>query len=153
VKKLLQLVKPEWRWLISAITFLTIAAITTAMLPRYISASIAAVIKTEQIQSNDNSALVDSIKQLMIYALLASYASGCRGASFKMIGANVDRRLRLMLFDRLLEQEVGFFDVTKTGELTSRMTQDVAKVTDQVQMNINIFTRTIFQVLFHSFLF
>ncbi len=147
MKKLLQLVKPEWRWLISAITFLTIAAITTAMLPIYISASIAAVIKKEQVQSNDNSDLVDSIKKLMLYALITSYASGCRGASFSMIGAKVDRRLRLMLFDRLLQQEVGFFDVTKTGELTSRMTQDVSKVTNQVQVNINVFTRTVFQVI------
>ncbi len=143
--KLIGLVKYEWRWLICALTFLTVSAITSAMVPRYTSASIAAVIKAEQSEtSNDD--FKDSLRKLIIFALIAAYSAGCRGASFRMIGAKVDRRLRNDLFDKIMSQEVGFFDLTKTGDLTSRLTQDVSKVTEQIQMNVNIFTRTIFQV-------
>lgn len=52
-------------------------------------------------------------------------------------------RLRHKLFDQLLQQEIGFFDTSKTGELTSRMTQDCQKVSDQVTLNVNVFLRTI----------
>jgi len=44
-------------------------------------------------------------------------------------------------------QDVGFFDSTKTGEITSRLTQDCQKAADQVTYNVNVFSRTVVQLI------
>jgi len=49
--------------------------------------------------------------------------------------------------DSLLCQDIGFFDVTKTGEITSRLTSDTMLVGDQVTLNINIFLRSLVQIV------
>lgn len=36
----------------------------------------------------------------------------------------------------------GFFDTTKTGDLTSRLSADTTKVGDQVSLNVNFFLRS-----------
>ena len=40
------------------------------------------------------------------------------------------------LFASLMKQDIGFFDVTQIGELTSRMTQDCQQVVDQAYLNV-----------------
>ena len=45
---------------------------------------------------------------------------------------------RLRLMDKLLTMEQGFFDVTKTGEITSRLSSDTTLVGDQVALNVNV---------------
>ena len=42
------------------------------------------------------------------------------------------------LFAALMQQEIGFFDTTQIGELTSRMTQDCQQVVDQAYLNVNL---------------
>jgi ATP-binding cassette subfamily B (MDR/TAP) protein 9 len=49
--------------------------------------------------------------------------------------------------DSLLVQDIGFFDVTKTGDITSRLSSDTTLVGDQVTMNVNIFLRSLVQAL------
>lgn len=58
-----------------------------------------------------------------------------------MMGARVNVRVRQLLYDSLVSQEVGFFDCTKTGDLVSRLASDCTKVGDQVTLNVNIFLR------------
>lgn len=64
-----------------------------------------------------------------------------RGGIFTVIGARVNVRVRQILFDSLVSQEVGFFDCTKTGDLVSRLSSDCTKVGDQVTLNVNVFLR------------
>lgn len=49
--------------------------------------------------------------------------------------------------DSLLSQDIGFFDVTKTGEITSRLSSDTTLVGDQVSLNVNVFLRSVVQAL------
>ena len=42
------------------------------------------------------------------------------------------------LFAALMQQEIGFFDTTQIGELTSRMTQDCQQVVEQAYLNVNL---------------
>ena len=64
-----------------------------------------------------------------------------RGGIFSVVGARVNVRVRQRLFESLVGQEIGFFDTTKTGELTSRLAADCTKVGDQVTLNVNVFLR------------
>ena len=62
-------------------------------------------------------------------------------------------RLSLSLFQsslttsRLCLPDIGFFDTTKTGDLTSRLSSDTTLVGDQVTLNINVFLRSLVQAL------
>lgn len=49
--------------------------------------------------------------------------------------------------DSLLSQDIGFFDMTKTGDITSRLTSDTTLVGDQVQLNVNVFLRSLVQAI------
>jgi ATP-binding cassette subfamily B (MDR/TAP) protein 9 len=42
-------------------------------------------------------------------------------------------------------QDTGFFDGTKTGEITSRLSADCSTVSDQVSLNANVLARTCMQ--------
>lgn len=56
-------------------------------------------------------------------------------------------RLRVQLMDSLLAQDMGFFDVTKTGDITSRLSSDTTLVGDQVSLNVNVFLRSLVQAI------
>ena len=47
--------------------------------------------------------------------------TGVRGGLFTLGMARLNLRIRTNLFDSLLRQDIGFFDITKTGEITSRL--------------------------------
>ena len=51
-------------------------------------------------------------------------------------------RLNRDLFQSIVYRDVNFFDVTATGEITSRLTSDTTKVTDVITLNINVFLRS-----------
>ena len=49
--------------------------------------------------------------------------------------------------DSLLSQEIGFFDKTKSGNLTSRLTSDTTVVGEQVSYDINVLLRSAVQAI------
>ena len=66
---------------------------------------------------------------------------------FTIVGARVNVRLRVKLMDALLAQDIGFFDTTKTGDITSRLSSDTTLVGDQVSLNVNVFLRSLVQAI------
>jgi ATP-binding cassette, subfamily B (MDR/TAP), member 9 len=62
-----------------------------------------------------------------------------------VVGARTNVRLRVKLMDALLSQDIGFFDITKTGDITSRLSSDTTLVGDQIAMNVNVFLRSLVQ--------
>ena len=59
--------------------------------------------------------------------------TGLRGSTFIVLGGRFGKRLRVLLFESLLKQELDFFGATKTGDVTSRLSADCQKVSDQVR--------------------
>jgi ATP-binding cassette, subfamily B (MDR/TAP), member 9 len=49
--------------------------------------------------------------------------------------------------DSLLSQDIGFFDITKTGDITSRLSSDTTLVGDQVSVNVNVILRSLVQAV------
>lgn len=48
-----------------------------------------------------------------------------------------------MLMDSLLAQDISFFELTRTGDLTSRLSSDTTLVGSQITVNVSIFLRSI----------
>ena len=57
-------------------------------------------------------------------ALFSAIFSFGKWFSLEIAGERVVARLRKQLFGSIIEQEIGMFDVTKTGELVNRLSAD-----------------------------
>ena len=58
--------------------------------------------------------------------------TGIRGAVFTLCTGRVNIRIRKRLHASLLRQEIGFFDTTKMGDLTSRLGTDTNTMADMI---------------------
>ena len=86
------------------------------------------------------------ILQLMLISVAGAACTGCRGGIFSWIGVRINVRIRDKLFRHLVGLELGYYDVTPTGDLNSRLASDTSKVGDQVSLNVNVFARTAVQL-------
>jgi ABC-type multidrug transport system fused ATPase/permease subunit len=55
-------------------------------------------------------------------------------------------RLRQTIFDAIVKQEVGFFDDTRTGELTNHLSSDTQVLQNAVTINISMLCRFLLQI-------
>lgn len=118
-------------------------------IPRLTGKALDELVDGESNNSSDwsHSKFVSIIKQLVAASILGGVFAGIRGSIFTLIGGRVNVRLRIRLLESLLKQEIGFFDVTKTGDITSRLCSDTTLVGDQVSLNVNVFLRSTVQAI------
>eukprot|EP00798_Chlamydomonas_sp_ICE-L_P013715 gene13714-19610_t len=62
---------------------------------------------------------------LVICSLLCAIFSGIRGGLFSLAMAKLNVRIRLMLFNSLVNMEIGFFDTNKSGDITSLLNMEI----------------------------
>ncbi|VEU38856.1 unnamed protein product [Pseudo-nitzschia multistriata] len=154
---LLKLCAPDAFLISIAFVFLLFAAMMQIYIPKYTGACLDALEQAyssnDDGSNDDNESIKDipgfmsNVKKLLIVSVLGGFFSGVRGSIFTMVGGRVNVRLRLRLMDALLTTEQGFFDVTKTGDITSRLSSDTTLVGDQVTLNVNVFLRSLVQVI------
>jgi ATP-binding cassette, subfamily B (MDR/TAP), member 9 len=126
-----------------------LAAAAQIYIPRFTGAILDALDKAYNNKRNDENTddvvpiqdipgFMSNVRKLIIVSILGGVFSGVRGSIFTVVGGRVNVRLRLRLMDALLCMEQGFFDVTKTGDITSRLSSDTTLVGDQVTLNVNV---------------
>ncbi|KAL6777216.1 hypothetical protein ACKKBF_B20615 [Auxenochlorella protothecoides x Auxenochlorella symbiontica] len=93
----------------------------------------------------DPAALRRFTLRLLGVAGACAAATGLRGGLFTVAMTRLNVRLRAALFASLLAQEAGFYDATRTGDITSRLSADTTTVSDQVCLNLNIMLRSLTQ--------
>ena len=74
-------------------------------------------------------------------SIISAVAAGLRGSILIVANGRLNIAVRKALFKSLLHQEIAFFDKTETGDLTSRLTSDTTKLSDQIGLNLNILLR------------
>jgi ATP-binding cassette subfamily B (MDR/TAP) protein 9 len=135
---LAQLVGADWVLVVCAFMALLIAAVGQVLIPHFTGAAVDAIVQRGGRASREEA---QAIMHLVYTAIVCGIFTGLRGGIFTLIGARVNVRLRMMLFASLMRQEVGFYDITSTGDITSRLSSDATKVGDQVCLNVNFFLR------------
>jgi len=146
IKDLLSLCYPDLKYLLLAFVSLILAAITQVLIPRYtgnILDSLANISSDDYDDIWSVPGFVPTMKKLIAVSILCGIFSGIRGSIFTYIGARSIVRLRVLLMDSLLSQDIGFFDTTKTGDITSRLSSDTTVVGDQILYNVNVFLRSV----------
>ncbi|KAK2161865.1 hypothetical protein LSH36_108g02009 [Paralvinella palmiformis] len=80
---------------------------------------------------------------MALFSAGSAFAAGIRGGCFALSIARLNMRLRKSLFSSLVKQEIGFFDVTQTGQILSRITSDTTIMSDTLALNVNVCLRSL----------
>ncbi|GMH97907.1 hypothetical protein TrVE_jg8340 [Triparma verrucosa] len=143
---------PDLHLIIFAFIMLTLAAVAQVYIPRFTGNILDALGAEGGGDTFDGSVwevegFKENVRNLAIAAVACGFFSGARGSTFTVVGGRVNARLRRQLMNSLMAQDVGFFDVTKTGDITSRLCSDTTLVGDQVTLNVNVFLRSFVQAI------
>mmetsp|Transcript_22283 Transcript_22283/g.31922 ORF Transcript_22283/g.31922 Transcript_22283/m.31922 type:complete len:772 (-) Transcript_22283:233-2548(-) len=136
-KHLFSLVGYDSSLLIPSGCFLLLGAIFESIKPHYWSTCINYVVSGESRRDIVMQALIG----LSISSFLGALFTGLRGALFWIAGTRGNYNVRVKLHRALLRQEAAFFDSTETGELISRLNNDVNKIGMVVSFHVNVVLR------------
>jgi ATP-binding cassette subfamily B protein len=93
------------------------------------------------------SELNDTVSLLAIVVTMSAFFTFFRGLFFTLAGERVVARLRASLFWAITNQEIAFFDSSKTGELMNRLASDTTVLQTACTINISIGLRNVLQVI------
>lgn len=126
--QVLGLSRPEWPALGFAV-LLMIASEVMFILPPLLLADAYDAVVNPTLEKSDMRAEVKKVMILVFALHVGGMAlSFVRGSIMGMAGERVVSRLRGDLYAAILQQEIGFFDKRKTGELVSRLGSDTTIV-------------------------
>ncbi len=139
LRRLFALARPEAVPLAIGMVMLVLGSAGSVAFPQAIKGIIdGALAETADQQLIDRYALI-----LLGIFTVQAIASALRFALFAISGERVVARLRKAIFDRLLGQEVAFFDARRTGELTSSLASDTTILQSAVSVNISMLLRNL----------
>jgi ATP-binding cassette subfamily B (MDR/TAP) protein 9 len=150
LRELLRFSAPDAFHLAFAFCCLVVAAVAGAFIPRYTGQ----VINHVSGATPDRAAFQHSVYMLTWSAIVNGIFSGARGATFTVVFSRFNIRLRRALYRALLNLDQGFYDTSKVGELSSRLSNSTTTVSDQITLNINVLLRSLMEggiVLFLMF--
>ncbi|XP_061110024.1 antigen peptide transporter 2a isoform X1 [Conger conger] len=133
---------PDALFLCGAFVFLAFAVICEMFIPFYTGKVIDILGSHYQPTS-----FVTAIFYMGLFSMGSSVGAGLRGGLFMCSLSRLNKRVRVMLFQALVKQEIGFFEVTKTGDLTSRLATDTTLMSQSVAMNVNILLRSLINMV------
>ncbi|XP_032899235.1 ABC transporter B family member 1-like [Amblyraja radiata] len=97
---------------------------------------------------------MDSMEDLdrMILILFGIYVGGAvcsfvRAYFFVLAGHRLVARLRKKLFGSIIQQEIAFFDDSRTGELTNRLSADTQIIQNTLTVNLSMLLRYTLQII------
>eukprot|EP00040_Diaphanoeca_grandis_P023287 m.126459 g.126459 ORF g.126459 m.126459 type:complete len:792 (-) comp29201_c0_seq1:136-2511(-) len=139
--RLFQLAKPEYGLLFAGFMMLLVSSVSTVLAPMFFGKVIDASNK------HDKKGLTHLIMILGILYIGGAVASFFRSVLFTMAGQRLVARVRSDLFATIIKQEIAFFDVTRTGELTNRLASDTAVIQNACTVNLSMLARYTVQIV------
>ncbi|KAJ6411562.1 hypothetical protein OIU84_008191 [Salix udensis] len=121
--RVLSLAKPDAGKLIIATLALLIASTSSIMIPKFggkIIDIVSGDTETPEQKTEGLRAVNSTILEIFLIVIIGSVCAALRAWLFSSASERVVARLRKNLFNHLINQEIAFFDVTRTGELLSR---------------------------------
>ncbi|XP_044477167.1 ABC transporter B family member 25-like [Mangifera indica] len=138
--RVLALAKPDAGKLIIATVALLIASLSNILIPKFggkIIDIVSGDIRTPEQQATALNAVKDTILEMFLIVVVGSVCSALRAWLFSSASERVVARLRKRLFNHLVSQEIAFYDVTRTGELLSRLSEDTQIIKNAATNNLS----------------
>ncbi|KAI3817248.1 hypothetical protein L1987_11037 [Smallanthus sonchifolius] len=144
--RVLALAKPEAGRLIIATIALLIASTSSILIPRFGGTIIDIVsgdLETPEQKSQAVSAVNRTILGIFLIVIIGSICTALRAWLFSSASERIVAALRKNLFTHLINQEIAFFDVTRTGELLSRLSEDTQIIKNAATSNVSEILRNL----------
>ncbi|GAB4828664.1 ABC transporter B member 27 [Ancistrocladus abbreviatus] len=138
--RVFSLAKPEGGKLAIGTIALLAASTSSLLVPKYGGLIIDIVsrdIRTPEQQSEALEAVKNTILEIFLIVIAGSLCTAVRAWLFSAASERVVARLRKDLFSHLIQQEIAFFDVTRTGELLSRLSEDTQVIKNAATTNLS----------------
>ncbi|PSR96596.1 ABC transporter B family member 25 like [Actinidia chinensis var. chinensis] len=138
--RILSLAKPDAGKLILATIALLIASTSSILIPKFggkIIDIVSGDIQTPQQKAEAWDAVKSTILYIFLIVIVGSVCTVLRAWLFYSASERVVARLRKNLFGHLVHQEIAFFDVTRTGELLSRLSEDTQIIKNAATTNLS----------------
>lgn len=138
--RVLSLAKPEAGKLIIGTIALLIASTSSILIPRFGGKVIDIVsreIRTPEQKAEAMDAVKKTILDIFLIVVVGSLSTAVRAWLFYSASERVVARLRKNLFSHLIHQEIAFFDVSRTGELLSRLSEDTQIIKNAATTNLS----------------
>ncbi len=142
LRRLLALARPEWRRIAAGTLFLAIGSGTSLLYPQGVRILVDGALAGRDLRLIDRAALA-----MAVVSLVMGLAIGARAVLFATAGERVVARLRERLYRAIVDQEIGFFDARRTGELMSRLASDTQVLQNAVASNVSVALRNGAQAL------
>ncbi|XP_050404463.1 ATP-binding cassette sub-family B member 10, mitochondrial [Patella vulgata] len=146
ILKLIGLAKPEKWKIVGAVCLLLISSSVSMAVP-FCLGKVIDIIYTASQDGTLVEKLNNICKILVGIFLIGALANFGRVYLMQISGQNIVKRMRERLFNSILQQEIGFFDKNKTGELINRLSTDTSIVGTSVTMNISAGLRSSAQAI------
>lgn len=139
--KLAPFVRPYQRIIAAAGVFLLIAAIASLAVPAAVKDMI------DHGFSKENAGLIDRyFLGLMGVAVVLGLATAARFYCVTWLGERIVADIRKAVYDHVLSLSPAFFEVTRTGEVLSRITTDTTLIQTAVGSSVSIALRNIVMI-------
>jgi subfamily B ATP-binding cassette protein MsbA len=137
-----RLIKPHWRRLLLAVICMLLVSAATAA-----SAYLVKPVMDEIFLNRDAAKL--ALMPAAILMIFAVKGAGAFGQSYLMqyVGERIITEYRIMLFSHIQKLPLRFFDNNSTGEIMSRITNDVTRVQGAASSVITSLLRDFFSIL------
>jgi ABC transporter fused permease/ATP-binding protein len=142
MRRLVALARPEARRLALGTAFLALGSGMSLLYPQGVR------IVIDEALGGVRPGMIDRTAAMMAaVSLVFGLAIAVRYVLFSVAGERVVARLRERLYRSILDQEIGFFDARRTGELTSRLSSDTAVLQNAVSVNLSMVMRSAAQAV------
>ncbi|KAL1373178.1 hypothetical protein HN51_003184 [Arachis hypogaea] len=138
--RVFSLAKPEAGNLVIGTGALLIAATSSILVQKYggkIIDIVSGDLRTQEQRDAALNAVKNTIIEIFLIVFLGSICTALRAWLFSSASERVVARLRKDLFSHLVNQEIAFFDVTRTGELLSRLSEDTQIIKNAATTNLS----------------
>jgi subfamily B ATP-binding cassette protein MsbA len=135
LRRLLEYVRPYRLHLAAAIATTLVATGLALVFPRIVG-QLVDVVFIDPLSRGDTTALDQAVVLLLGVALLQAAFSAAQSYLLMYTGEGVVADLRRALYAHLLGLPMRFFESRQTGEITSRLTADVARVQQTVSSSL-----------------
>ncbi|XP_073065199.1 ABC transporter B family member 27 [Primulina eburnea] len=138
--RVLHLAKPDAGKLIIATVALLIASTSSLLVPKF-GGRIIDIVSRNLKTPDERAEAWDDVKKtilaIFLIVVVGSICTSVRTWLFSSASERVVARLRKKLFGQLIQQEIAFFDVTRTGELLSRLSEDTQIIKSAATTNLS----------------
>ena len=137
LRRIVTLARPEWRRILVGTIFLALGSGAGLIFPQGVRRVIDGAL------AGTSTAAIDHIAiGMAAISLVFGVSIALRFLAFNVAGERVVTGLRERLYRAIIDQEIGFFDARRTGELTSRLASDTGVLQNTVSVNVSMALRS-----------